>query len=756
MSSVRPDRAPRALSPLLALTVCLAAAVPGGALDAQQVPAPAGQDSVRTRREALPQVRVTAVTPTTRRRPLPDVDGAALYTTKKSERITVAATDANTALNNTRQLFSRAPGMMLWEQDPAGVQAGLAARGLSPNRSWEFNTRANGVDISSDVIGYPEAYYTPPFRSLERVDIVRGAAALQYGPQYGGLVNYVTKKGPSDRALAVEASQQGGAYGLWSGYLGAGGTTGRVTWYAYGETRRGEGWRRNADFETEAAGANVQVRTSSRGTLGVTLTYLDYALRQPGGLTEAQFAADARQSARPRDWFGAPWLVPALTYEHRIADHTTLDVRAFGLVGARNSVGLTTAPTVADTGINPRRVDFDRYRNYGAEARLLHRAMVGGREQVLVTGVRGFRGNTDRVRGRGTAGDAFSLALTADPLIDLDLQSTNWAAFVETQLALTDRITITPGVRLERIDARGTGSFIRATGAFVPVAGAARTAVNEASSETIALGGVGARVFLGGHAELYGNVSRAFRPATFAEQFQNDLVAVDPALRSSRGVSSDLGIRGAAGSWLSYDVSAFHIAYGDRIGTLGRAALGADSVRYPNGLRRNIGASRHLGVEAFAEADLFRLVGGTSRTRALSVFSSLGWTQAEYVRGPQDGKRVEYAPRWVARGGVSTRLHERLSGTLQLSHVSGVFSDAGNTQRQADGLQGWIPGYVVWDMTAAVRVVRGAWLDVSVNNLLDRRYFTRRATGYPGPGIIPADGRMITAGLRLDWTTLAR
>lgn len=754
--SVLPVRAPRVVLPLLALTVLAPIAPVRASLRAQQAPSRAERDSVRVRGEALPQVQVRATTPSTRRRPLPDVDGAALFTTKKSERLTVAATDANTAINNTRQLFARAPGMMLWEQDPAGVQAGLAARGLSPNRSWEFNTRANGVDISSDIIGYPEAYYTPPFRSLERVDIVRGAAALQFGPQYGGLVNYVTKRGPTDRTLAIETSQQGGGNGLYSGYLGAGGTSGRVTWYAYGETRRGEGWRRNADFTTEATGANVQIRTSSRGTLGVTVTHFDYALRQPGGLTEAQFAADARQSARPRDWFGAPWLVPSISYEHRVSDRTTLDVRGFGLIGARNSVGLTTSPIVADTGINPRRVDFDRYRNVGAEARLLHRVQVGGREQVLVTGLRGFRGRTDRVRGRGTAGDAFSLAITADPLIDLELEATNWAAFVESQLSISDRLTLTPGVRLERIDARGSGSFVRGTSAFVPVTGVARTTVNEASVETLPLVGMGARYFLGGHAELYCNVSRAFRPATFAEQFQNDLVAVDPGLRSSRGWSSDVGIRGAAGSWLSYDVSAFHIAYGDRIGTLGRAALGADSVRFPNGLRRNIGASRHMGVEGFAEADLFGLLGRRDRARALSVFTSLGWTQAEYVRGPQDGRRVENAPRWVARGGVSTRLHDRVSGTMQLSHVSGVFSDANNTQRQADGLQGWIPGYVVWDLTAAVRVARGAWLDVSVNNLLDQRYFTRRATGYPGPGIIPADGRLVTAGLRLDWTTLAR
>jgi len=29
-------------------------------------------------------------------------------------------------------------------------------------------------------------------------------------------------------------------------------------------------------------------------------------------------------------------------------------------------------------------------------------------------------------------------------------------------------------------------------------------------------------------------------------------------------------------------------------------------------------------------------------------------------------------------------------------------------------------------------------LEAGVNNLLDNKFFTRRATGYPGPGIIPS------------------
>jgi Fe(3+) dicitrate transport protein len=722
---------------LMAVAPLLAAALPlHDPLMAQRGPG----------RDTLPTVRVQGTTRPAER--LPEVDNTRITTARRTESLRLQAGHANLSLNNVRQTFARAPGLMVWEQDGAGIQAGVAARGLSPNRSWEFNVRANGVDIAADAFGYPEAYYTPPFRSLERIEIIRGATSLQYGSQYGGVLNYITKRGPRDRTLAVEASQQGGAFGLYSGFLGAGGTAGRTTWYAYGDTRRGNGWRANSRFETAAAGAHVQVRTSPRGVLGATLTWQDYTLQQPGGLTEAHWRDNAQQSFRARDRFGAPWLVPSLTYDHAFG-RTTVNVRTFGLRGERNSIGVIRPSSVADSGVNPRRVDVDRYRNVGMEARVLQRLGDSPLASALVFGVRASQGRTNRVRGRGADGDVFSTTLTAPATLDLDLRARNLAAFAEASLNLTSRIAITPGVRLEHLDGRGSGESFRAATNFTRVTDTLPTSFGGRTRETIPLFGVGARWMAAAGNEVYANVARAYRPATFAEQFQNDLVSVDPEIRSSRGWSADVGVRGTHRGWLRYDVSAFRILYGDRIGTVARSALGADSVRFPFGVRRNIGESVHLGVESLLEADLLRRT--TLEATGLSVFASTGYTQAEYTAGAQRGKRVEYAPRWTARGGVSGTLAAALTGTLQVSHVSAVFSDAANTPAQADGQQGRIPGYAVVDFTASARLRSGVMVDLSVNNLLDRRYFTRRATGYPGPGIVPADGRLVTAGVRLDW-----
>ena len=85
-------------------------------------------------------------------------------------------------------------GLNIYQNDDAGLQLNIGGRGLNPNRTSNFNVRQNGYDISADALGYPESYYTPPSESLEEIQIIRGAASLQYGTQFGGLINFKMKK----------------------------------------------------------------------------------------------------------------------------------------------------------------------------------------------------------------------------------------------------------------------------------------------------------------------------------------------------------------------------------------------------------------------------------------------------------------------------------------------------------------------------------------------------------------------------------
>jgi Fe(3+) dicitrate transport protein len=142
------------------------------------------------------------------------VEGTTINAGKKSEVIVLDDINANTATNNSRQIFSKVAGLNIWENDGAGIQLGIGGRGLSPNRVTNFNTRQNGYDLSADALGYPESYYSPPAELTDRIEILRGASSLQYGTQFGGLINFKLKDGPTDKPFEFTSRETGGSWGF--------------------------------------------------------------------------------------------------------------------------------------------------------------------------------------------------------------------------------------------------------------------------------------------------------------------------------------------------------------------------------------------------------------------------------------------------------------------------------------------------------------------------------------------------------------
>ena len=100
----------------------------------------------------------------------------------------------------------------MWESDAAGLQIGIGVRGLSPNRSSHLSVRQNGSPIAADPLGYPESYYSPPIESLQKVEYISGAGALQYGSQLGGMLNYKTKRGEFNSQIKTRLILSGTTY----------------------------------------------------------------------------------------------------------------------------------------------------------------------------------------------------------------------------------------------------------------------------------------------------------------------------------------------------------------------------------------------------------------------------------------------------------------------------------------------------------------------------------------------------------------
>ena len=71
-----------------------------------------------------------------------------------------------------------------------------------------------------------------------------------------------------------------------------------------------------------------------------------------------------------------------------------------------------------------------------------------------------------------------------------------------------------------------------------------------------------------------------------------------------------------------------------------------------------------------------------------------------------------------------------------------MFTDANNTVApSANGVTGLLAGYEVMDLTAEYKFLKNYNFRAGINNLTNKTYATRRAGGYPGPGILPGEAR---------------
>ena len=238
---------------------------------------------------------------------LREVEGTAIFAAKKTEVIVPDNLVANLATNNARQVYSRVAGLNIWESDQGGLQLSIGGRGLDPNRTSNFNVRQNNYDISADALGYPESYYTPPVEAIKRIQLVRGAASLQYGTQFGGLLNFELRTPDPDKTVAVVSRQTAGSYGFFSSFNSVSGTVKKLSYYAFGQYKRGDGWRPNAGFDSKTAYADLRYQFTENFKVGAQVTHMDYLAQQPGGLSDRQFADNPRQSNRARNWFAVNW-----------------------------------------------------------------------------------------------------------------------------------------------------------------------------------------------------------------------------------------------------------------------------------------------------------------------------------------------------------------------------------------------------------------------------------------------------------------
>jgi len=699
------------------------------------------------------------------------VEGTAVYAGKKTEVVLLDQLTANLASNNARQIYSQVSGLNIYESDDAGLQLSIGGRGLDPNRSASFNTRQNGYDISADVLGYPESYYTPPAEALQQVQVVRGAASLQYGTQFGGLINFKFKKPNPLRKLEWTSRQTVGSNALFTSFNSLSGTVGKFSYYTYFNYKTGDGFRPNSAFDSYNYFAHMGYAFSERTKVELEVTYLNYLAQQAGGLTDAQFYEDPFFSNRERNWFEVDWQLYSAKLKHRFSSRTNLSVNLFGLSAARNAVGFrTNRVSQVDTPDAPRDLLKGTFNNWGLENRLVHRYRIGNQPSILLIGNKIYQSNNTAIQGPGSAGanPDFELADDDFPFYpnqsDFRFPNYNLAFFAENIFYLSNQLTLTPGLRLEHIRTQSEGTYrkIDFDLAGNPIRDQAFTD-DRVFDRTFLLFGMGLSYKPRPNVEMYSNFSQNYRSVTFNDiRIVNPSFQVDPNISDEDGFTADLGLRG---QWhnLSYDFTAYGLLYDDRLGEVLRAEkrLTAEGDMEETGkvirYRGNIGRAFIYGLESMVDWKI--LSSGTAQDRyyQLNTFVNTALTQSTYLSSQiagVEGNEVEFIPAINIKSGIRAS-YQQLQASAQYTYLSRQYTDASNAQQDVrdnqSGIVGAIPAYHIVDVSLSYRFLKHFKLEGGLNNLTNNRYFTRRATGYPGPGIIPSAPRTFYLGLEMRW-----
>lgn len=195
-----------------------------------------------------------------------------------------------------RQIFAKIPGVFVYDMDGTGNQMNISTRGLDPHRGWEFNIRKDGIVTNSDMYGYPASHYNIPMEAVERIEMVRGTGSLQYGAQFGGMLNYISKKPNNQKIINLESINTVGSYGLVSTYNNISGGKGKIRYSAWANKKWITGYRDNSDAAYNAEAISLYYDASKNLNFKLEWTHSNYVTHLAGPLTDSMFAIDPKMS----------------------------------------------------------------------------------------------------------------------------------------------------------------------------------------------------------------------------------------------------------------------------------------------------------------------------------------------------------------------------------------------------------------------------------------------------------------------------
>ncbi|MFY7818274.1 MAG: TonB-dependent receptor family protein [Akkermansiaceae bacterium] len=659
---------------------------------------------------------------------LPDVVGTTIYAGKKTSVIDFDAMP-QIQTDNYRQAFANTPGLLTSELSNSSLLS-LSYRGIGdPHETQNMMVLKDGIPFVLDPLGYSTVYFAPPFESLDRLEFVSGGAALLYGSQPSGALNYITHQ--PDRSKPFQASTQHifGSDDLYSTFSTIEGGNEKFGYLLNLDHRQGDSFRNNnSDFELTGAELKLSYDLDERRRFTATFDSYDSDHGEPGGRSVADYANNRDQNLLDHDRVRLDRKFSSIGYE--LGDDTARWITRFWASDVERYSKRQTGQGFGTVTGNQLDINQHTYHTLGLDSRLRYDYDLGEQTQSFTIGTTYMDIHSPIFTERTAAGDLTS-DRGATTRFDAVRESRYGAIFAEN-LFRYDRFTVTPAFRLEynnqSMDER------------INVTKAPGNLIDDSRTEIVPLGGIGMTFDMVKDTEFYSNLSKSYKPPTYTDAFPiGGADTISENLDAGEVWNYELGYRGEPVSWANFDASLFYIDYDGRLGRVGSNF-------------QNVGRSVNQGLSLSGQMDFYDMFRGESPFSIIG-YASYQLLDAEYVDGPLDGKTPQYAPDHMLRAGLIIQQEQEWKIAAMLTHLSCHWADDANTVTATTNWQ--IPSYVVVDLTAEAKVWTGQvggieselWMLCGINNVLDENYFSRvRANG-----IDPANDRNFYLGCRAQF-----
>ena len=698
---------------------------------------------------------------------LPPVEGTRINAGKKTSFVKPSEFPTF-AGNDYREALATTPGIVVSEE-PQSPIINFGYRGLNSQRSEFTQVLKDGITIKNEQFGFPESHYTPILDAVERIEVIRTGAALQFGSQPGGAINFVMKMPRLDAPFHITTRNVFGSYEYYRNFTEIDGTIGSLGYYFYFDHRNQEGFRQaNSDYNLNAGSPRLVWDVTNDSRFILTIDIYNEEHGEPGGMRRREevnppnsvFVEDGfTQTSRFFDRFRLERYYGTLEYQKFFSERTQLDIKAFGGYLSRWSTrqrggGFGTLPSGPDADTNSIQLREDY--TEGVDARMRHDYDLFNDVSTIAGGVYFYHAWQDRTDERGATPRS-----EAGTLRNLNTGETwDGAIFAENRFKF-GRLSIVPGMRLEFLNQAADEQLNVAKTSdgeplahqsdfnFVPLFGLGLgyvlvegqpilTSAPVAGGKDVEVKNPPAPVVTGfgpPRVELYGTVSQAYRPITYGELVPTGASSVvNGNLKEGNALQFEYGVRGKPFPSLNFDVGGFYFTFTDQIG----------EVILPNGFTstENVGDSRYIGFEAATELDILSFINGgaPSPYGNLTLYGNVTLLDAEFTAGPNDGKTPAYAPEYQVKTGVMYRYKDSFKLALLGTLVDDEFGDDG------DSFEGFIPAYNVWDLTAEFRFWKGrAGVFAGIRNVFDESYWGEVRE----EGIMPALPRNYYGGFEI-------